>query len=311
MSRIGTTFVVLFALLCLPAVFALAQLGGSRAGLEYEEGVSALPLLDREIAEGYITVDGRAEVRVPPTAIRVVLAVTGEAESAQACQKLVDAAVERVTAAWKKLGVAPEDIHADFIAILPRYEFEIQQRGDVDVGVEKRIGYRMQTNLHLAVETEAEAQEALGSAFAEGVTDIIAFDYQCDDLDALRIKARRQAIEAAKAKADMLLALLPDRPPVINVQERTDIRRPQSMYQSFSNTYEESVTPTYRRDIPLIRAHRPKNTYYRGLDSGADTQPDALPMRPEISIVSTVRLYFASPASRTPEENGAADGGAP
>ncbi|MEQ8789663.1 MAG: SIMPL domain-containing protein [Pirellulaceae bacterium] len=303
MLRTRPTFVVSCLLLCLLATLAPAQHGGSRAGREFESGVSGLPMLAREEVESYITIDGRAELRVPPTAVRVVLAVTGEAESAQECQKLVETTASRVTAAWTKLGVAPENIHADFIAILPRYEFEIERRGDIEVGLEKKVGYRMQSNLHLAVESEARAEEALNSAFAEGVTDIIAFDYANDDLDAHKTKARAQAIEAAKAKADMLLALLPDRPAVINLQERTEVRYPQSMYESFERTYEESVTQAYRRDIPFVRAFRPQNTYYRGLDSDSDIQPAALPMRPEISVVSTVRLYFASPAALKAKEN--------
>lgn len=296
MLRARTVSAVLSVLICLPAAPALAQYGGSRAGQEFQGGIAALPLLERDVAEGYIAIDGRAEVRVPATALRVVLAVTGEAETAEGCQKLVDATVERVTAAWTKQGVAPEKIHADFIAVLPRYEWQLEKRGDLDVGVEKKAGYRMQTNLHLAVDSEDRAQEALSLAFAEGVTDIIAFDYLNEDLDAIKVKAREQAIQAAQAKADMLLALLPDRPRLINLQERTDVRYPESMYQSFTNSYEESVTPAYRREVPFVRAFRPQNTYYRGLDSNSDIQPAELPMRPQISVVSTVRLYFASPA---------------
>lgn len=48
---------------------------------------------------------------------------------------------------------------------------------------------------------------------------------------------------------------------------------------------------------PRIHAHRPKNTYYRGHIQGADIQPlGELPMH-EITVVSTVRLYYASPAA--------------
>jgi hypothetical protein len=58
---------------------------------------------------------------------------------------------------------------------------------------------------------------------------------------------------------------------------------------------QDSVATTARRDISFIRAHRPQNTYYRGLRGDADKQPAALAMKPEISVVSTVRLYFESP----------------
>jgi len=280
------------------AAIVPAQMGGSRAGLNYEGGVGDLPLLERKVAESFIAIDGRAEVRVPPTALRVVLAVTAEAESAEECQKVVDETTGRIKDSWFKLGIQLERIHADFIAVLPRYEWLLEKRGQVEVGMETKVGYRMQTNLHLAVENEEQAKQALALAYAQGVTDIIAFDYLNENLDTVQIEARRKAIEAAQAKAEMLLALFPERPGLMNIQERTEVHFPESMYESFSNAYEETPVPNWRRDVSFLRAFRPKNTYYRGLDSESDSRPAELPMRPEISVVSTVRLYFESPLAK-------------
>lgn len=291
---------VAFLLAYLPCVHAFAQFGGSRAGLEEPPGgIPALPHLDREIAAGYIAVDGRAEVRVRPTEIRVVLAVTSEANTAQECQQTIAATIKRLTAAWVKLEIAPKDIVEDFIAVLPRYQWNLEQRGEVDVGVESKVGYRMQTNIHLAVPNDATAMAALAAAFEQGVTEVIAFDYWSRELDDVKQKAREQAVAAARSKSEVLLgALFKDRPPAINVQEQTTVRYPDSLYHSFANTLDESVTPAWRRDVPFIRAYRPRNTYYRGLYSDGDVQARELPMQPEISVVSTVRLYFESPAAK-------------
>ena len=94
-------FVASLLLACLPLSDAFAQFGGSRAGLEeHSRGIPNLPQLDREIVEGYIAIDGRAEVRVRPTEIRVVLAVTSEGASAQECQQTVEATIARLKTAW-------------------------------------------------------------------------------------------------------------------------------------------------------------------------------------------------------------------
>jgi hypothetical protein len=115
----------------------------------------------------------------------------------------------------------------------------------------------------------------------------------------VKVKVRGQAVQAARGKADALLgALLGDRPPVINVQEHTTVRYPESLYHSFTNSYEGAVTGEMRRNVPYIHAYRPRNTYYRGLYSDGDVQPRELPMDPEISVISTVRLYFKSPAAK-------------
>lgn len=281
---------------------AFGQLGGSRAGVDaHSRGVPDLPTLERESVERHIAVDGRAEIRVRPTEIRMVLAVTSEGTTAQECQQIIQATIERLKAAWAKLEIAPENIVEDFIAVLPMYEWVLEKRGAMEVGIEKKVGFRMQTNIHLAMANDATAPAAVSAAFEQGVTDIIAFDYWSRELDEMKVKARTQALEAARSKSDFLLgALFEERPPVINVQTQTTVRYPESLYHSFVAASEESLIPSWRREQSFIRAHRPRNTYYRGLVSDSDVQGRELAMHPEISVVSTVRLYFQSPAAREP-----------
>lgn len=293
---------LLFA--CVPLAVAYGQLGGSRAGVENRsaDGLN-LPQLTREIAESYIAIDGRAEIRARPTEIRMVLAVTGQGETAQACRLTVDETAQRLQAAWSKAGIKPQNIVEDFIAVLPRYEWKLERRGDVDVGVEEKAGFRMQTNLHLALPDESKAQEMLRLAFEQGVTDIIAFDYWSGALDEIKVKAREQALQAAVSKAGVLFAaLFAKPPPVINVQEQTTVHYPDSLYHSFTNSEQEDAMPAGRRDVPFIRASRPRNTYYRGLYSNADVQARDLPMKPEITVISTVRIYYRSPACQPTKE---------
>ncbi len=314
MSQVRRASVVLLVLACLPGPIALGQMGGNRV-LSQPDGMggwvaggnaTGLPHLDPKIAEGYITIDGRAELRVQPTEMRIVLAVTSEAETAQKCQQAIDATVERLRAAWSKLGIAPENIVVDFIAVLPRYEWTIEKHDRAEVGVEKKVGFRMQTNVHLAVQKDSQAQAALGLAFEQGVTDIIAFDYWSKDLDDIKVKAREQALKAARGKSDALLGgLFHDPLPVINVQEQTTVQYPESLYHTVAQQEGETVRE-WNRDIPFIHAYRPRQSYYRGLYSDGNVQPKELAMKPEISVTSTVRLYFKSPASADAKKQEAA-----
>ena len=156
----------------------------------------------------------------------------------------------------------------------------------------------MQTNLHLEVPNDGIAFKVLSAAFEQGVTDIVAFDYGAENLDEIKMKTREKALKAAESKSKLLLTPVFEKiPRVINVQEQTKTRYPESLYRSFVNTQDEEISSGWRRDFPTIRALRPRSTYYRGLTIDADDQVQALPMHPEISVVSTVRLYYASPAA--------------
>jgi hypothetical protein len=159
----------------------------------------------------------------------------------------------------------------------------------------------MQSNLHLLVKTEPDAMAAINLAFQQGVTDIVTFDYWSSELDAQKAKVREMAIAAAQEKAKTLLAVFDDRPKVINVQENTAVLYPHSLYQTYENILEERVEYNNAwRDKPAIKAYRPKMTFFQGLQSHSDKRPSTPAMRPEISVVSTVRIYYQSPADRTP-----------
>ena len=294
---------LLFAFVLIPCATSFAQFSGSRGGVPGASApggaASGLEALRPEVAQGYITIEGQVERRVKPTEIRIVLAVTAEGKTPAECRRRVHETTTALKVDWQKMQIAPDKIVEDFIAVLPRYEFEIEKIRDRDVAVEKKVGYLMQSNLHVAVRDDAQAMSTIQVAFNHGVADVIAFDYWSRDLDETKVQVRAAAIQAARKKSDVLLgALFDQRPPLINLQESTEVHYPESLYESFTNSSDSEYQTNYsRRDTPMIRTYRPKNTYYRGLYLDGDVQSKDLPMQSEISVVSTVRLYFESPAA--------------
>ena len=140
-------------------------LGRNRAGRAVASDRGQLdpgfPTLDHEAAEKYIMIEGSAEVRLPPDEIRVVMAVTHEAETAEACRNRIDGVVGELQGSWRAMGIPAESVVVDFIAVLPRYAWAFERQEGLEVGVERKQGYRMQTNVHLAARNENEAQQAV------------------------------------------------------------------------------------------------------------------------------------------------------
>ncbi len=272
---------------------------------EWEPGTDDDPL-DPESALSVIKITGTAEQRVVPEQIRVVFALTSEGETAEECRKLLTARIDGVMADWKSLNIPAENIVEDFISVLPRYGWGLSENfeGWSRVRLQKHVGYRMQINLHVAVKTEADAMAAIDRAFRNGQAEIVTFDYWSSDLDRQKDTVRTSALAAAKKKADTLLAVFDERPQAVNVQESTAVFFPHSLYKTYENVLEQEVV-NYDSDEPLIKAYRPKMTFFHGLSSRADTQPKELRMRPEIAVVSTVRIYYRSPAGGTAVSNSA------
>ncbi len=311
MLRVSLSFAVALIIATASLPLSYGQLSGSRPSGKDDEAdywwsnqrntdpaeVSPLALLDRRVANDYISIEGRAEIRVKPTEIRLVLAVIAEGETGPQCQRTTEAAIARLRAAWTKMGIAPERISEDFIKAVPRYQWVSEQRHNESVKVEKKVGIHVQTNVHLITRGETEARAAIARAVEQDVTDIVACDYWSKELDEMNVKARQQALAAARSKADVLLgALFDGRLPVINVQEQTTVKYPESLYHMFTSQSDASPGAYWRwSEETTVGANR-AYSYYRILNSDGDIVPRELPLNPEISVVSTVRLYYRSPA---------------
>jgi uncharacterized protein YggE len=284
-----------------------AQMVGARADAEAVQQ-PGMQTLDHRAIENYITIEGTAEKRLDPTALRIVLALMSEAPTAAECHEKGQKIEKELIDALEGLGIAPEKYVVDFISILPAYQWEIERREGTDVAVEKPAGFRMQSNVHIEVPTEQQARAVLAAAFKLGVSDVIAFDYWNKDVDAQKIEARKTALRAAKEKAELLLgAMFADPPAPLNVHESTRVVYPRTLYSSFENAYAQGIAMPYgmfaNDRLPRITAIRPKNTYYRGLQEETDVRGGGLPLRPQISVVSTVRLYYATPGSVDGEDD--------
>ena len=258
-----------------------------------------LMTLPPEAALNIITVEGTANLRVKPEEIRLVLAITSEAKTADECQTKNNAQTQAVLKSWDELKIRKDKIVTDFINVLPVYEWRVEERDGQQVRIQQRVGYRMQSNLHLSVKTEEEAMAAIHRAFQQGVTDIVTFDYWSSQLNQEKEKARAAAVKAAKKKAEVLLAVFDKPPKLVNIQESSKVFFPHSLYRTYENALEEQIEYNNRwRDMPAIKAYRPKMTFFHGLQGRSDVRPPTAAMHPEIAVVSTVRLYYQSPAEK-------------
>ncbi len=270
-----------------------AQHAGSRA--QFMNASNSLEVLTPEVVNSHIMVAGSAQVRVKPTRIRMVWAITKEAEDARRCHTACQETIDAVRARLAELGIEPANMVEDFISAIPRYEYLLEAKGDERVVAETRTGFRMQTNLHVAVKSDAKALEVMEALFGAGVSDLIAVDYSAD-IEEVKAQALSQALVASRAKARLLFDELYDTAPkVINVREQSAVFYPDDLYDSFENVASPTVAYGRRDGLRHIQAFHPKNTYYRGLTRAADKKSYALSMQPEIVVESKVEVYYQSP----------------
>jgi len=199
-----------------PAVLALvlaletaeAQMVGARADAEFLQAAATVgTTLDHRAIENYITIEGKAEKRVEPTALRIVLAIMVEKPNSPECETACREMEGKLVKALEDLEINRNAIVVDFISILPVYEWKIEDRHGKAVAVETRSGFRMQSNVHVEVPTEEKARDVLQTAFGLGVSDVIAFDYWA--LRCLMTTARCLFVSERKKRNETTARLLP------------------------------------------------------------------------------------------------------
>ncbi len=254
-----------------------------------------------EEAGSFIAIEGSCELRFAADGLRVVFAIATDAATPTACWAKQRTHRAAFLEALAEVGMAGDAVQVDFISMLPVYDWKQESREQQTVLVERLAGHRLQENVHVAVADEEGARSVIELALEKGVHDVIAVEYWSRQTAAKRREALEAALAAAKSKSDLLLAAFATRPPLANVVERTDVLTPDRLYRSFENAYAGSVEADWQRGQPRIHAPRPKNTFYAGFDGAADVASFTARMKPELSVVSTVVLYWESPSrERTP-----------
>lgn len=255
---------------------------------------------------GAIQITGTSKIAIAPQAMRLVVAVTSEAESANACGQSVKATIANIRRTLNDIGITDENIVEDFIEVKPQFKWEPETRKKMSFLVELEDGFRMQSNLHILCKDEEQALAAIDKSFVAGISEVISFDYWHEDLDQFKQDALKQAMAAAKQKATVLLSIFDEKPRVMNVNNSISLSRPVSQYKTILPNKDNPNHPSYRypnwNGYYKVYTHHPSTTYYAGDNGYADTSPKLPPMNPMLTVTSNVTLTYESPTAKDERE---------
>ena len=151
-----------------------------------------------------ITVNGQAEVRVPPDEVVFTLAVENVDKDMLVANRRTDESVKQILAIARKNNVKPEDVQTSQISVQPKYntdDMSYEERNKV-----KRIliGYEVSKTIAIRLRDISRFDELLADVLKAGITRLSNLQFRDSQLRKHRDEARRMAIRAAKEKADLL-----------------------------------------------------------------------------------------------------------
>lgn len=142
-----------------------------------------------------INVGGSAVINVVPDQVTLQLGVTSNDTTPDGVHAKNTAAIKRVTAAIKLLGVADKDISTDYYIIHPLYN----NYDSLTI-----TGYRINNVVAVKLKDVGKVSTVLAAALESGANEVIDVDFQTTQLRRYRDEARAAAMKAAQEKAQAL-----------------------------------------------------------------------------------------------------------
>lgn len=162
-----------------------------------------LPFAGPVLAEGplpaTITVTGEGRAEAAPDLATISLGVTTQGETAGAAMDANSAALAAVVARLKAAGVADRDVQTSNLSLNPNWQ---QNDG---TQAPKIVGYVATNVLTVRVRALDTLGEVLDSAITDGANTLNGISFGLDDPEPAMDKARIEAVQAAKARAQLMV----------------------------------------------------------------------------------------------------------
>lgn len=141
-------------------------------------------------------------VDVAPDIATIGAGVTTEAPSATEALRQNSAAMQKVVAQIRSLGIASADIQTTGISLSARYDYDQASQRPVF------RGYQASNRVSVVLSRIDEAGKVLDALVAAGANDLSGPSFGIDNDEAAKAEARKRAVARAQAQAQAYAALL-------------------------------------------------------------------------------------------------------
>ena len=143
-----------------------------------------------------LSVSARAEASRVPDVASLSTGVVTQAAAANAALKANSAQMAKVVAAIRAAGIAERDIQTSGISVHPQYRYGDNQPPTI-------TGYQASNTVSIKVRDIARLGEVLDALVASGANQVNGPSFEIDRPEAVYDEARRDALELARARAEM------------------------------------------------------------------------------------------------------------
>jgi uncharacterized protein YggE len=183
-----------------------------------------------------LSLSASGSVNVRPDTAHITVGVVSEAENARSAMDDNNAAMAKVIEALKEKDIASKDIQTTNFSVHPRYQH-------FDDGKPSVIsGYRVVNSIRITVRQIGRLGEVLDKVVSFGSNQIGGISFSVSEPEALMDKARVQAIETARERAELYAeAAGASVGEVLKIEEVTQDGGPEPRFRAMATKAESDV----------------------------------------------------------------------
>lgn len=147
--------------------------------------------------DGRIVVRGTGRVSMEPDVAELRLGVSVARPTVATARADAAAAMTAILAAVTGAGVERRDVRTSLLSVQPRYDYRDGQAPVL-------TGYELADVVEVTVRDLARLGDVIDGTLGAGATSLDGLTFRVDDPTAAEVEARRRAMAAARARADVL-----------------------------------------------------------------------------------------------------------
>ncbi len=192
-----------------------------------EKANAALPY------DNTVIFDADVMINVKASSYTAIFSSTDFGGSVFAADSALSARLNTFLKGLKKDSILEENIHIDFISMLPVYEVLPENKVFSNIATEKPAGFKIKKNIHVLFYDHRKLDRIITSAAAAGIYDLVKVDYNVNNIEAAYDTLRKVAVNVIDMKR-MTYQKMSFTTYIVSMAEGYDSKYPEERYESYT-----------------------------------------------------------------------------
>jgi uncharacterized protein YggE len=206
--------------------------------------------------------DADVMINMKASSYTAIFSVTDFGKTVIQADSAMSARLKVFTDAMVKDSILAENIHIDFISMLPVYEVEAQNKVFSNIATEVPAGFKIKKNVHVMFFDHTKLDQIITHAAKASIYDLVKVDYNVNDIQAAYDTLRKIAVEVIDMKRNTY-AMMGFETTIMAMAEGYDSKYPEERYESYTaylqgNSFNSAQNP----NMTVQTAEKEQTVFY-------------------------------------------------